>query len=404
MKKLKKKFKLLKIEPEKNRLLFELKKIGVDSYAFKMYKKGLSKCIKVYDLSPAQANILKQEAISVGGDAAVSRGTVNCSIEKTDVLLFVNESQLFKLCEKLKVQPFDLSQLANELLNYVDDRNEGKLLKLRDRKISLERPLVMGILNITPDSFSDGGRYLTEKSVMERLFHFKENSVDIVDIGGESTRPGAVPVDEIEEMNRIEFAVRKAVEMGFVVSVDTYKSSVAKKCLNYGVHLINDISGLNFDENLVKVCADYDAALCVMHIKGTPKDMQKDPNYAHLIDEIYDYLSNSVEKALSYGINENSIIVDPGFGFGKTLEDNYLILKYLNEFKSLKLPLLVGLSRKSMIGNVLDKDVNERVLGSKLVELIALLNGADIVRTHDVSEINDVIKIASFYKRVNLNA
>ncbi|MGA1845753.1 dihydropteroate synthase [Deferribacter abyssi] len=400
---MKQKFRLYRIKNDKSRILFELSKIGVDSYALYMYEKGIDFCIKVKDLSPGQANIIKQEAISVGADVAVCKGTINCKVNKTDILILSNKNNLKKLISKLKKQPFGLKELAQCLRKQIVAKNR-KYLKLRDKNLKLDRPVVMGILNVTPDSFSDGGKYVKESEIIERLKYFYEHNVTIVDIGGESTRPGSDPVDAEEELKRIKFAVKEALKMGFIVSVDTYKSLVAKKCLDMGVHLINDISGFKFDSEMPRICADYESAVCLMHIKGTPKNMQISPIYENILEEIKIYLENSVELALDAGISDESIIIDPGFGFGKTLEDNYIILKYLKEFKNLGFPLLAGVSRKSMIGNILGKDVGERIIGSKVIEAIAISNGADIIRTHDVAELNDVIKLCDFYNKVELYA
>ncbi|KAA0258267.1 dihydropteroate synthase [Deferribacter autotrophicus] len=368
-----------------------------------MYEKGIDFCIKIKDLSPGQANIIKQDALSVGADAAVCKGTVSCKVDKTDVLILSNKNSLKKLISKLKKQPLALKDLAGCLREEIV-RKDKDFLKLRDRDLKLDKPVVMGILNVTPDSFSDGGKYVREKEIIERLNYFNKHNVPIVDIGGESTRPGSDPVDAEEEFKRIEFAVKEALNMGFIVSIDTYKSLVAQKCLEMGAHLINDISGFRFDPDMPRVCADYKSAVCLMHIKGTPKDMQKNPTYENILEEIKCYLEESIELALNAGIEDESIIIDPGFGFGKTLVDNYIILKYLKEFKDLGYPLLVGVSRKSMIGNVLDKGVDERLVGTKVIETIAAINGADIIRTHDVAELNDVIKLCDFYNKVELNA
>jgi dihydropteroate synthase len=258
----------------------------------------------------------------------------------------------------------------------------------------------MGILNTTPDSFSDGGKYIDKISIQNRLEYFKNNDVDIVDIGGESSRPGAKSISVQEEINRIEFAVDLALSMKMIVSVDTYKPEVAEYVLEKGVHLINDITGLNNSDKIAKLCKKYEAGICLMHMKGTPDIMQNNPIYENIIDDIYGFLSGAVNKALDSGINIDSVIIDPGFGFGKTLEDNYYILNFLDEFKSLHCPLLAGVSRKSMIGKVTDEIPEDRVLSSKIVEMMSLLKGADIIRTHDVYEANIMKKIFNKYNSV----
>ncbi len=399
MSRTKKKTKIQKISNDKKRLLEELEIIGVDPYAYKLVDKGVNLNLKLSSLSCGQANIIKQEALACGMDAAVAKGTINCSVDKTDVLILGNYHSIKKLTTRLSVQPFGLKEIAEEISYFLFEKNYN-CLELKNNFFDLKEPLIMGILNITPDSFSDGGKYTDKNSITERLEYFKKNKVDIVDIGGESSRPGAKPVSVEEEINRISLAVEFALSMGFVVSVDTYKPMVAKHVLQQGVHVINDISGLQNSVEIAELCAEFNSAICLMHMKGTPDTMQNNPSYNHIIDEIYDFLYCSVEKAVNAGVNSKSIIIDPGFGFGKTLEDNYFILNYLEEFKSLKCPLLAGVSRKSMIGKITDETPDERILSSKLVEILALTNGADIIRTHDVAEACIMKKIFKKYNSV----
>jgi len=396
-------FKFYQINNDKDRLLYELKKIGVDNYALSLYEKGEIYCIKVLDLSPGQANILKQEALSLGGDVAVAKGSINCKVEKTDALVLLNKKSLKKFIKKLKVQPFNLKVLADELGEYLN-LNDTHILVARDKNIYLDEPQIVGILNTTPDSFSDGGCFTDNDSIERRLEYFLENDVKIVDIGGESTRPGSLPISASEEISRIKYALSKALEKDFIVSIDTYKSAVADFALKEGAHIINDISGFTFDDKMVEVCSRYNAAVCLMHIKGTPKDMQNNPQYTNILEEIKLFLINSAKKAINFGIRKNSIILDPGFGFGKTLKDNYIILKYLEEFKMLGYHLLVGVSRKSMIGNIIDKPPIERDIATKAIEFLAITKGADFIRTHDVKTAKDIVKIGKYYKGISLDA
>ena len=177
------------------------------------------------------------------------------------------------------------------------------------------------------------------------------------------------------------------------ISVDTYKAEIAEKALDLGAHMINDISGLTFDEKLPFVVASYNASLCIMHMKGTPENMQINPTYKDVIDEVYTFLYQAIQKVKDYGLNENRIIIDPGFGFGKTIEHNILLLKYLSEFKSLKKPILVGISKKSMVGELSGESLENRILGSKILETIALINGANIVRSHDIEETKTLVNL-----------
>ncbi len=388
------------ITADKRRLEFEIEKLGAHPYAKKVADRGVSFNVKFKSISAGAANILKQEAISSGIDAVVHQGTVSCDVKSTDVLICGDIKGLKRLISKLKIQPFGLKELAAELERLLEQRD--KILRFRGERITFEDKKIMAIINITPDSFSDGGRFLELNDVEVYLNKLKDLGIDIVDVGGESTRPGSEPVEADEELKRVLPVVEMAVKMGFVVSVDTYKSKVAKECLEKGAHIVNDISGFSFDEDMAKVCADYDAGVCLMHIKGTPKTMQQNPKYDNLLEEIKYFIYNSIEKGLKSGLSEENIMIDPGFGFGKTLEDNYLILKYLKEFEVFGKPILVGLSRKSMIGNIVDKPADQRLIGTKVVETMALLNGADIIRTHDVVETIDMMKIFNFYNRVGL--
>lgn len=391
-----------RIKPERDIILQELKNIGVDPYALSMADKGLCHVIKLKKLKPGAANILKQESISAGMDTAVARGTVNCSVEYTDALLMGTEKSFKRLCERLKKQPFGLRDIAERLSAFLNIESAG--LRLKGREFDLQKPLLMGILNVTPDSFSDGGKFFDESGFAKRLEEFVEKGVEIADIGGESTRPGAKFVSVEEEIRRVVPAVKKAVELGLCVSVDTNKGAVALASLDAGAHMINDISGLELDEKIAEYCAEYDAGICLMHMKGTPENMQKDPFYENLVEDVKDYLENSVEKALNYGIDKRSIIIDPGFGFGKTLEHNYILLHRLSEFKSMGYPVLAGISRKSMIGGVVDKSAEGRLAGTLTAEAIAVYNGADIIRAHDIDETADMIKIMDYLMKAGINA
>ncbi|BAI80500.1 dihydropteroate synthase [Deferribacter desulfuricans SSM1] len=396
-------FKIFEVKPDKNRLIFELKKIGVDDYALSLHEKGEILCLKILNLTPGQANILKQEALAVGADVAVAKGAVTCKIEKTDALLLITKKSIRNLIRKLKLQPFNLDKLAIELEQLLKQK-ETSYFVAKDVRLPLDKPYIVGILNVTPDSFSDGGKYLGEKSIDARLDYFLENEIKIVDIGGESTRPGAEPVSAKNEIKRIAYAIKRSLEKGFVVSVDTYKSVVAEFALKEGVHIINDISGFNFDNNMAEVCARYGCGVCLMHIKGTPKNMQDNPTYNNLLEDIKLYLKKSIDIALKCGVSKNSIMLDPGFGFGKTLDDNYLILKYLEEIKTLGYPLFIGVSRKSMIGKIIDKTPEERDVPSKAIEFLAMIKGANFIRTHEVKYAKDIAKIAEYYSKVELNA
>ncbi|MEG6570304.1 dihydropteroate synthase [Thermoanaerobacterium thermosaccharolyticum] len=261
------------------------------------------------------------------------------------------------------------------------------LLKVRDKEIEIgKRTYIMGILNMTPDSFSDGGKYNTLEKGMERALKMIEDGADIIDVGGESSRPGYKPVTAEEELRRINDIVKKLQEVNTIVSVDTMKSKVAEESLKNGAHIINDIWGLQRDLDMAKVVADYGAGVVIMHNKDVAE-------YDDLLKDVISFLEKSIDIALKAGIKEENIMIDPGIGFGKTLEHNLTLMKRLDELKVLGFPILLGTSRKSMIGHVLKLDVNERVEGTAATVAIGISKGADIVRVHDVKEMARVAKM-----------
>ena len=244
----------------------------------------------------------------------------------------------------------------------------------------------MGILNVTPDSFSDGGAYLTVEAAVTHAKEMVAEGATLIDIGGESSRPGAMPVSVDEELERVLPVIRALASEGIdaLLSIDTTKAVVAQHTLEAGAHIINDITALQGDTAMAHVAAEMDAGIILMHIKGTPLTMQRAPHYDNIIKEIYDTLAERIRAATQHGIAPDKIIVDPGIGFGKTTEHNLEILRHLNIFKPLDTPLLIGTSRKSFIGNVLNLPIAERVEGTVATVCWAIAHGADIVRVHDV--------------------
>ena len=244
---------------------------------------------------------------------------------------------------------------------------------------------VMGILNVTPDSFSDGGRYLDVQQAITRAETMGTEGATIIDIGGESSRPGASPVSIDEELSRVVPVVRALVDsVDVLISVDTSKAEVAQQALEAGAHIVNDITALCGDPEMATVVAEMEAGVVLMHMKGTPRTMQQAPQYDNVVNEICSWLKERTQHAEARGIATERIIIDPGIGFGKTAEHNLEILKRLSEFRALNKPLLVGTSRKSFIGNVLGVPVTERVEGTAATVCWAIAHGADIVRVHDV--------------------
>ena len=259
-------------------------------------------------------------------------------------------------------------------------------MNCRGRTLTLgARTYVMGILNVTPDSFSDGGCYLDVQQAVEHAKSMVAEGATLIDIGGESSRPGASPVSIDEELARVIPVIRAIVDgVDVLISVDTYKAEVARQALAAGAHLINDITALRGDPTMASVAAEMEAGLILMHMKGTPRTMQKSPQYDDVIGEICASLLESIQIAEAGSVAAERIIIDPGIGFGKTTKHNIEILKRLTEFRSLNKPLLIGTSRKAFIGNVLGLPVMERVEGTAATVCWAIAHGADIVRVHDV--------------------
>lgn len=265
---------------------------------------------------------------------------------------------------------------------------------------------IMGILNVTQDSFSDGGLYFDKSAAIKRAIQMVEEGADIIDIGGESTRPGAEPVTVEEELRRtIPVIEVLAKEINVPISIDTYKSEVAKKALDAGASIVNDISGLRFDPEMAKVVSEYKVPVVIMHIKGRPKDMQQNPVYEALIPEIMDYLREGIRLAKESGVPENKIIIDPGIGFGKTFNQNLEIINNLREFTLLEKPILIGLSRKAFIGKILGNvSVTDRLEGTAAAVAISIMNGANIIRVHDIREMVRVARVADAIKNLKISS
>lgn len=256
--------------------------------------------------------------------------------------------------------------------------------------------LIMGILNITPDSFSDGGKYNTVELALSHVDSMLNDGADIIDIGAESTRPGAITISAKEELDRL-IPVLEAIKSQFPqakISIDTSKAEVMAEVVKYDVWMINDVTALN-DHKSVDIIKNNKTNICLMHMQKNPMTMQVNPKYNDVTEEIFNFFTKKINYCLQNGINKEKIFIDPGFGFGKTLEHNKLILKNLATFTKLEVPILVGLSRKSMIGDILNKPINERLYGSVAAAVIAYTNGARIIRTHDVKESLDALKVTA---------
>lgn len=345
----------------------ELAEIGFDSlYLDVISEKFRYKNIKIYGLSTAQANILKQTALIFGADCAVNRNVVTGKIETSDVILCGSYSQLQKIVSKLKRQPFKLAMLAGKIQDFLN-KPAGKTK-------------ITGILNVTPDSFSDGGLYLKPEDAQRKLISLIEDGADMIDIGAESTKPYSVPVAPEEQIARLKPILSFIINEGLTtkISIDTRSSAVADFALNNGAHLINDVSGFEFDNKMANVISRYNAGVIIQHSKDKAENT---PVYKNVVDEIFLNLKDKINFAREAGIND--IIIDPGIGFGKSREDNFKILENIQTFYSLECPVMVGISRKRLL-HVQDagNDIKDAFTLAYSYPLMSA--GVDFLRVHNV--------------------
>ena len=338
--------------------------------------------LEIRDINLKLANKLKKIVLT----NKVICYTTPLSDEDFVDLLVLGSFSIFKEVAKeiLSVGNEDLGyKITKVIKNFSEYESLG--ISLNDgRVLSLKRASVMGILNVTPDSFSDGGKYLSEKDAIEHGIEMHRQGATIIDIGGESSRPGAEDISTEEELKRTIPVVKGIIahDKNIVLSIDTKKAVVAEEAIKSGAKIINDISAGRFDPDMIDVIKKYNTPFIIMHIKGTPKNMQDNPFYNEVVSEIYDFLSDRYTQLRKLGIK--NLIIDPGIGFGKSVSDNYEIIKRLNEFKGIGAPILIGVSRKSFIGKSFDLDITERENHTLAAELIAAKNGAKIIRTHSV--------------------
>lgn len=260
-------------------------------------------------------------------------------------------------------------------------------------EFDLKRPVVMGILNVTPDSFSDGGQHATLDAAIRHAKLLIEQGAQIIDVGGESTRPGAEPVSVREELDRVVPVVEALRHMDVAISIDTCKATVMRAALDLGADIINDVTGFRDPESFALVSSHPDCGLCVMHMQGEPRSMQASPVYQNVVQEVLRELAAKARELEDVGIDKARICLDPGFGFGKTLAHNYDLLRHLDQLVALQYPVLAGVSRKSMIGLVTDRTTEERMVGSVAAALMAVMAGARVVRVHDVAPTVDALKV-----------
>lgn len=341
--------------------------------------------LKASDLSAPGANILKQTCLSLGAEAGVHRGAINCTIDREAVLITATQAQLERLLLKLRPQPFSLKPLAESIIR----------MRQRQKRMAQLPLQVMAILNVTPDSFSDGGRLDSLDTIVAEAGRALELEAHILDVGGESTRPGAKPVSEAEEIQRVVPAI-KALRQAFPetqISIDTRKATVARAALDAGATMINDISGGVFDPAMLPLVAEVGCSYVLMHSQDTPETMQDNPTYTDVVGEICAFFYQQTATAVDLGVNPEQLILDPGFGFGKTLNHNLTLMRRLSEIVSIGFPVLVGTSRKSFLTagrSEIPVDQREALTAASLV--LAVQAGAKIMRVHDVAAQMPVVR------------
>lgn len=374
----------------------EMRKVGSTAPGVKiMSGKAEHRLVKLEDVGTKEVNIIKQEMLSAGGDAATHKGTLDHSVQESDLILMGNMAQYEKLVSKLKIQPFKCKQIASEIEQTFS--NYGKrdfVLEFPKKEMPINRTIIMGVLNVTPDSFSDGGQFIEPDVAIAHGEEIVKQGADIIDVGGESTRPFSDPVSPEDEMKRVRPVVEELLQrLDVPISIDTRRPDVAEEIVGMGAQMVNDVSGLR-DEEMIATVAKLDVPVVIVHMLGTPKTMQEKPEYKDVMGEIIAYLRVQIDNAVKGGVDRDRIIVDPGIGFGKTVSHNLEIIRRLGELRCLGLPILIGASRKSFIGKILDLEVTDRVEGSVAAMVSGILNGANIVRVHDVEESRRAARIA----------
>ena len=373
----------------------ELERIGFDkTYRLKAVEKFRYKNLKIFDLTIPQANILKQTAISVGADCAVHRETITAKIDKTDCILGGSFSQLKKIALKLKKQPFSLSKLAELVEKNLDF--EFTPLKIKETTLDFSKPYIVGILNLTQNSFSDGGEFFEFDKATKHLLEMIEDGADIIDIGAESTKPFSTPVTAKQQLEKLlpilDFIKENNIKIP--ISVDTRSADVATKSIEAGADIINDVSGLEYDQQMANAIAKLDVPVIIQHSKGTPETMQIEPVYENLMEEIFLSLKSKIDIAVKNGIKRENIIIDAGIGFGKTKEQNLEIIGRIDELYALNCPIMLGVSRKSLLSisgatNEI-KDIFTLALNATISEKV------NFIRVHNVKLHKELFKIKSF--------
>jgi dihydropteroate synthase len=385
-------------------------RIGAEPVSWpKMAKKLQMVTLHIRGIKNRAAIILKQEALSKDGEAVISRSALADPDANSDAVLGMTRRQLERLTRDLKAQPFGLKELATSIettLHAYDSGPVSMTVKEHTFIWGDGPPLIMGILNVTPDSFSDGGQFSTLDQALAHAKNMISEGADILDVGGESTRPGSDPVPPSEQINRV-VPVIEAIHRDFpdqLISIDTTNGEVARAALIAGAAIINDVSAGTDDPTILDVAATFGVPYVLMHRSGSPKLMQTKTDYQDVVSDIYDWFLGQIEHCLQVGISRSNIILDPGIGFGKTVDQNLQLINRLYVFRGLGLPVMIGPSRKRFIGDTLNQDVENREFGTAATLAISTLHGANIVRVHSVSEMLDVVTMTEAIRRENHDA
>ncbi|MBQ9245875.1 dihydropteroate synthase [bacterium] len=361
----------------------ELNNIGFDnSYISFAEKKYIGNTYKILNLKPYEANILKQLCLSLGFDCAINRNSVTCKCELTDALIFASESQIKNLIKKLLIQPFRLKNLAERLKEQLNIKLQP--LILRNSTFDWSNPYIMGILNVTPDSFSDGGKYNSEEKALAHCSQMIKDGADIIDIGGESTRPGAKEISAEEEIMRVIPIIRaiRNLEINIPISIDTRNYLTAKAAIDEGADIINDVSGLDFDIKLKEYVISNNLPFIIMHSDKVPA-VSRDYTSSDIVEDVFISLYKKINNLIELGMKRNNIIADVGIGFGKATESNFEILKRHDEFTSLNVPILLGISRKTFIRNKFNVSFED---ADEITALYSsIVKGVNIHRVHNVA-------------------
>lgn len=363
----------------------DLENVGFDkSYSNVACNKYVYKNLKIFGLTLPQANILKQTAISHGADCALHREVITNKIEKTDCILGGSVSQLRKIAKNLLVQPFSLKDLSAQIIDSIEEKLAP--IKVKQTEFDFSRPYIVGILNLTTNSFSDGGMFYDFENAKNQLLKMIDDGADMIDIGAESAKPYSTAVSAENQLEKIlpilDFIRENNIQIP--MSIDTRSSIVAEESIKSGADIINDVSGFEYDEKLADVVAKFDVPVIIQHTQGAPENMQDNPVYENLVDDIYKSLNSKIELAQSKGIKKQNIIIDLGIGFGKTREQNFELLSKVDEFKTLNSPIMMGISRKSLLNmpNATneEKDIYTLALNSRLME-----KNVNFLRVHNVA-------------------